>query len=243
MSNINIGENKITKNKPIGGIVNEYIKKICDNDLVNSNKSFDSKLKNIMSLTDNLIDYCIKKKIIYFIENKISYTSIVQNFKLHLTRFIKDLVDPNNEVINKYIIPTQFVDDDNISLNKMGWDNVSDLNSIMFKNFKNLNESFEKNVSFNSQLEITNYDDVDGNGDGFGLNNVDGHNGHNENEDVDVDYLLINYPANINKILPIYIKLLINQNKYLVEFTDKLISMCNVLSNQDIKYKKSNPYN
>lgn len=241
MSNTNIEQNKITKNRPIEGIVNEYIKKICDNDIVNSNKSFDSKLKNIILLTDNLIDYCIKKKIIYFIENKISYTNIVQNFKSHLTKFIKDLVDPNDEVINKYIIN---VDEDNISLNKMGWDNVSDLNSIMFKNFKNLNESFEKNVSFNSQLEITNYDDVDGNGDGFGLNNYSSNSQlqtYCNNEDN--NYSSINLSANINKILPIYIKLLINQNKYLVEFIDKLISMCDVLSNQDIKYKKSNPYN
>ena len=201
--------------KTMDKIINTYIKKICECD--NLNKTFDEKLENITLLTDNLIDYCIKKKILYFIENKISYTCIVQNFKSHLITFIKNLVDPNDDILDKYIINTQ---NDNISLSKMGWDNVSDINSIMFKNFKNLNESFEKNVSFGTQIEITNYDEGY---DGFELNKDD----KNTN----------------NKILQVYIKLLINQNKYLVEFTDKLILMCNILSEPDIKYKKLNPYN
>lgn len=224
-------------NKLVDKVINDYIKKICDNDMLN--KTFDDKLKNITILTDNLIDYCIKKKIFYFIENKISYTSIIINFKSHLTNFIRNLVDPNDEIINKYIIN---VEDDNISMGKMGWDNVSDLNSIMFKNFKNLNETFEKNVSFESQFEITNYDDGF---DGFKLNNNnsnlynDNSNSYNDN----ANNLIIDNKNVNNKILPIYIKLLINQNKYLVEFTDKLISMCNILSEPDIKYKKINPYN
>lgn len=217
------------KNKLIEKVINEYIKKICDNDMLN--KTFDDKLKNITLLTDNLIDYCIKKKIFYFIENKISYTSIVVNFKSCLTDFIRNLVDPNDEIINKYIIN---VEDDNISMGKLGWDNVSDLNSIMFKNFKNLNETFEKNVSFESHIEITNYDDGF---DGFKLNN------QSNNINYNADNLIIDNKNINNKILPIYIKLLINQNKYLVEFTDKLIYMCNILSDPDIKYKKINPYN
>jgi hypothetical protein len=168
-----------------------------------------------------------KKKILYFIENKISYTSIVVNFKSYLSKFIRDLVDPNNDIINKYIINIQ---DDNISMGKMGWDNVSDLNSIMFNNFKNLNEPFEKNVSFGNDLEITNYDEGF---DGFKLN--DNSNKHIlNNEDINISD---------DKILPIYIKLLINQNKYLIEFTDKLSYMCSILSERDIKYKKHNPYN
>lgn len=229
-------KNIIKKNtaKTIDKIINEYIKKICEFD--GSNKSFDEKLKNITILTDNLIDYCIKKKILYYIENKISYTCIVKNFKYHLTKFIKGLVDPNNDIINKYVINTQ---DDNISMGKMGWDNVSDINSIMFNNFKNLNENFEKNVSFGSEINITNYDEGYN---GFQLNVPDDvyklNELTNDNEDITFDYKEIN-----DKILPIYIKLLINQNKYMIEFTDKLISMCNVLSEYDIKYKKSNPYN
>ena len=205
-------------------IINEYIKKICDYD--NLNKTFDEKLKNITLSTDNLIDYCIKKKIFFFIENKISYTSIILNFKSYLTKFIKDLVDPNDDIINKYIINIQ---DDNMSIGKMGWDNVSDLNSIMFNNFKNLNETFQKNVSF----EMNNYDEGF---DGFRLNDTNDNTNDNINDNT-------NDNTNDNKILPIYIKLLINQNKYLIEFTDKLIIMCNILSDQDYKYKKHNPYN
>jgi hypothetical protein len=223
--------NKIDK---IDKVINEYIKKICQLD--NLNKTFDEKLKNIDDLTDNLIDFCIKKKIIYFIENKINYTNIINNFKIYLIKFIKNLVDPNNDVINKYIINN----DDNISISNLGWDNVSDLNSIMFKNYKNLNETFEKNVSFENKIEITNYDE--GN-DGFQFNksnitNINNNNNINIDIDVDIDEENIN-----NKILPIYIKLLINQNKYLIEFTDKLIKMCSILSEHDIKYKKLNPYN
>jgi hypothetical protein len=224
-----MNNNNIIKKKnrmTIEKIINEYIKKICDYD--NLNKTFDEKLKNISLSTDNLIDYCIKKKILFFIENKISYTSIVLNFKSHLTKFIKDLVDPNEDIINKYIINIQ---DDNMSIGKMGWDNVSDLNSIMFNNFKNLNETFEKNVSF----EMTNYDEGF---DGFRLNDTNNTNYTNDNtNDIPSDI------TNDNKILPIYIKLLINQNKYLIEFTDKLIIMCNILSDKDYKYKKHNPYN
>ena len=153
MSNGSIAIKKCL-NKTIEKIINEYIKKICDYD--NLNKTFDEKLKNIDELTNNLIDYCIKKKIFYFIENKISYTSIISNFKSHLVKFIKDLVDPNDDIVNRYIINIQ---DDNVSTSKMGWDNVSDLNSVMFKNYKNLNETFEKNVSFENELEINNYDE------------------------------------------------------------------------------------
>ncbi len=211
-------------NKSIEKIIDEYIKKICDYDKLN--KTFDDKLNNINLLTNNLIDYCIKKKIFYFIENKISYTSILTNFKSCLKKFIKDLVDPNDEIINKYIIN---VDDDNISMGKMGWDNISDINTVMFKNFKNLNETFEKNVSFGSNIDITNYDDGY---DGFQLNN-----NFDNNKNID-----LNNKNFDDKILPIYIKLLINQNKYLVEFTDKLMNMCDILSNQNIKYKKNNPY-
>lgn len=226
-------KNIVKKNniKTIDKVVNEYVKKICEFD--NLNKTFDEKLKNITILTDNLIDYCIKKKILYFIENKISYTSIIQNFKSHLTKFIKDIVDPSDNIITKYIINTQ---DDNMSMGKMGWDNVSDLNSIMFKNFKNLNEPFDKNVSFGTQIQITNYDEGY---DGFELNNnVCKLDELTQNEKINIDDKDID-----KKILPIYIKLLVNQNKYLIEFTDKLILMCNILSEQDIKYKKNNPYN
>ena len=238
MSSDILNKKNINSNKSIEKVINEYIKKICESD--NSSKTFDEKLKNISILTDNLIDHCIKKKIFYFIEHKISYTSIIFNFKSHLAKFIKNLVDPNDDVFNKYIIN---IDEDNISISKMGWDNVSDLNSIMFKNFKNLNESFEKNVSFNSEINITNYDEGY---QGFQLNNVPNINNNLMNVDMKEDDSIEQniYNTSINdKILPIYIKLLINQNKYLVEFTDKLIMMCNVLSNSDIKYKKQNPYN
>lgn len=229
---------KKKSSKSIDMIVNEFINKICDLNI--GTKTFDEKLNNISLLVDNLIDYCVKKKIFFFIENKIGYTNIVENFKLHLAKFIKNLVDPTNILISKYIISDA---DDNVSLNKMGWDNVSDINSVMFKNFKNLNETFEKNVSFGNDIQIVNYEEY----------NITNYDEANEGFELNRDICTIGNSTtfgeieeigdNINiRILPIYIKLLINQNKYLIEFTDKLISMCEILSNHDIKYKKLNPY-
>ena len=206
----------------IENIIGNFTKKILEIDLID--KSFDDKLKYIDLLVNNLIDYCIKKKIFYFIENKINYTNIIINFKTHLINFIKNLVDPSDTIINKYIISNNNNNNDNVSMSKLSWENVSDINSVLFNNFKKLNETFEKNVSFDN-MEITNYNDVD---DGFECNY--------ENSKI-----TNNYCINI-KNLPIYIKLLVNQKKYLIEFTDKLIYMCKILSEIDIKYKKNNPY-
>lgn len=195
-------------------IIDEYIMKICQFDKLN--KTLEEKLSNIDFLTDNLIDYCIKKKIFYFIENKINYKNIVNNFKTHLIKFIRNLVDPNNNIIKKYIVNVEELD--NVSMSKFEWDNISDINSVMFKNFKNLNESFDKNVSFKEK-------------------NTD------MNKEIETDKIFYN-EENINlKFFSLYVKLLINQNKYLVEFTFELIKMCDILSELDIKYKKHNPYN
>jgi hypothetical protein len=240
---------KINSSNKIEDVVNEYIKKIYELD--NSLKSLDDKIKQIDKLTDNLIDYCVKKKIFFYVENKINYTQIVTNFKIHLIKFIKNLVDPTNTIINKYIINSinGTTKTENNSSSNPNWDNVSDINSIMFKNFKNLNESFDKNVSFDDKIQITNYDEYS---EGFEFNlrsntnskidtsvnlnlmklaeNTDGQNNTNTLTDSHTDNLSL------------YIKILVNQNKYLVEFISKLISMCKILSDQELKYKKLNPY-
>jgi hypothetical protein len=135
----------------------------------------------------------------------------------------------------------------------------------MFKNFKKLNESFEKNVSFGNSIQITNYDEGF---DGFELNykskDFAEKNKNNYGEDdKPINYNLMNFGTtntntntNTNNNnnnnddnddddidnLPLYIKILINQNKFLVEFIEKIILMCKILSDNDIKYKKINPY-
>ena len=233
--NTNKNKNKVIDFNKTENLVNEFVTKIFDLD--KSKKSLEEKISAIDILIDNLIDFCIKKKIFFYVENKISYTNITQNFKIYLVKFIKKLIDPSGNMINKYIINNSDFGS-NINSNN-DWDNVSDINSLMFKNFKKLNESFEKNVSFkdNDNLQITNYDDGY---DGFEYNtksstintNLLNSVQNDDTEDIISDV----------KNLSLYIKILINQNKYLVEFVEKLTKMCNIISNPEIKYKKSNPF-
>lgn len=208
--------------KKLGILINNYISKILKVD--KENKTLDEKLNSITQLTDSLIDYCIKNKIIFFIENKIGYSNIVFNFKYHLATFIKNLIDPSGNIINKYI--------KNDSMDK-DWDNVSDINSLLFKNFKNMNETFQKNVTFNDINNVNN------------VNNYDDLNNPNEPNNLNENFNLITNSEKISNInnLSLYIKLLFNQQKYVIEFTDKITTMCNILANSDIKYKKINPYN
>ena len=232
----------------IEDIVNQYVKKIYELD--KSSKTLDDKIKQIDNLTDNLIDYCIKKKIFYYVENKISYNQIMLNFKNHLIGFIKNLVDPTNTIIDKYIINSknQYGKNDDININS-NWDNVSDINSLMLKNFKDLNESFDKNVSFDNNIQITNYDDFS---EGFEFNYNSTQTKSKNSNDIPINFNLVKLAEYENKSdtnnemssgsLSLYIKILVNQNKYLVEFISKLISMCKILSDQECKYKKSNPY-
>lgn len=232
---MNTNKNKVIDFNKTENLVNEFVTKIFDLD--KSKKSLEEKISAIDILIDNLIDFCIKKKIFFYVENKISYTNITQNFKIYLVKFIKKLIDPSGNMINKYIINNSDFGS-NINSNN-DWDNVSDINSLMFKNFKKLNESFEKNVSFkdNDNLQITNYDDGY---DGFEYNtksstintNLLNSVQNDDTEDIISDV----------KNLSLYIKILINQNKYLVEFVEKLTKMCNIISNPEIKYKKSNPF-
>ena len=231
--------NKVVDTDKSNFMVNEFIKKIYDLD--KSKNTLEEKITSIDNLLNNLIDYCIKKKIFYFVENKISYSNITINFKFHLIKFIKNLIDPSDNIIKKYIGSNTINDDTSNNTKKYNnpnWDNVSDINSLMFKNFKQLNESFEKNVSFQDNFQITNYDDGD---DGFECNIKSSNINSNllkiaNSQDGD-----INNELDI-KNLSLYIKILVNQNKYLVEFIDKLTQMCKILSDTEIKYKKSNPF-
>jgi hypothetical protein len=231
--------NKVVDTDKSNFMVNEFIKKIYDLD--KSKNTLEEKITSIDNLLNNLIDYCIKKKIFYFVENKISYSNITINFKFHLIKFIKNLIDPSDNIIKKYIGSNTINNDTSNNTKKYNnpnWDNVSDINSLMFKNFKQLNESFEKNVSFQDNFQITNYDDGD---DGFECNIKSSNINSNllniaNSQDED-----INNELDI-KNLSLYIKILVNQNKYLVEFIDKLTQMCKILSDTEIKYKKSNPF-
>jgi len=245
--NEKVKNEKINSANKIENIVNEYIKKIYEFD--SSLKNLDEKIKQIDKLTCNLVDYCIKKKIFYYVENKISYNQIITNFKIHLIKFIKNLVDPTNTIINKYIMNSKNKTPNTENNLNSNWDNISDINSLMFKNFKSLNESFDKNVSFRDNIQITNYDEYS---EGFDFN-IQSNNTSKIDTTVNLNLIKLagshekqNELDTQNELdienLSLYIKILINQNKYLVEFIDKLILMCRILSDNEYKYKKSNPY-
>jgi len=186
-------------------LVDNFIKKILDID--NNNHSLDDKINIINNLLDNLIDFCIKKNIFYYINNKITYSNITKNFKIHLFDYIHDLIDKDNNLINKY-----FKD-----INKNEFDNVSDINSIIFNKFKN-----NKNkVQFNDNNSILSLNDYNHN---IEFNNVDNDNFFDEIK------------------LSIYIKMLINQNKYLIDFTSKIINMCKTIYDSEQNYNPENPF-
>ena len=230
------------KHISIEKIVNKSIKQFYIFD--KKTQTFDEIITQFDLIIDNLIDYCIKKKIIYFIENKINYSNITLNFKTHLINFLAKMVDPSGIIISKYI--------DNKYIDK-----CSDLNSLIFLNFKN--KSFEKTVSFKSEQELSelseqelpeqelyeekiytmkNYNKYNN---GFDFNNSNKNNSKSNN----INQNLLNIANEINidiSNLSIYIKLLIDQKKYLIEFTNELVRMCKILSDSNIKYLKSSPY-
>ena len=129
-------KDKFNINK-LENIIDNYIKEIYQLD--KSHKTLENKLTIIDNLTNNLIDYCIKKKIFFYVYNNITNPSIINNFKIHLVKFIKKLVDPSDNIISKYIIINENDSNKSGSLNNSNWDNISDVNSLIFKNFKKLN--------------------------------------------------------------------------------------------------------
>jgi len=219
----------------ITSLVDNFIKRILN--LENNKSSLEEKVIDINNLLDNLIDYCIKKKIYYYIENKIGYTKIVNNFKSHLITYILNLLNNNSNIISKYI-------NDNIEL-----DNYSDINSLLFNKFKNnINNhvSFRDNISLIENKDnsdtLFNYDDNRGDN-YFEFNYENTQNNlqedkinNKQNDNIDINEL------NDKTKLGLYIKILLSQNKYLIEFTDKLIEMCNITMNDNIEYNVNNPY-
>lgn len=228
------GINKFNKSEHF---VNEFIKKIYELDKLNN--TLEEKINLIDILVNNLIDFCIKKKIFYFIENKITYTNISTNFKSYLALFLKNLIDPSNNIINDYIMTNYESDLDSKSNSNVN--NISDINSLILKNYKKIGESSKKNVSFGDELQITNYDEIC-NDNNFEYNDFSKLNNLCDKSDKSAKFVNLKNKYDDSKYLSLYIKILINQNKYLVEFIDKLNQMCKILSDPDIEYNKYCPF-
>lgn len=298
-------------------LIDNFVKKILE--IEDSIGNLEQKVNSINELLYNLIDFCIKKKIYFYIENNIGYNKIINSFKHNLIKFIQKLIDPSNNLISKYI---QKLNED---LN-----NYSDINSLLFRKFKsasidetepelesksepepkpkpepepksnlkNTKSDKKKSVSISDSINIIGYDD---NNDGFEFNsnyfndndsysklfpktfldvktkstklskilNSDDSNDSTESDESDksdksdkseqednnslldkqidkqIDKQdnsseLFDYEEN-NK-LGLYIKVLLSQNKHIVEFVEKLNGMCKIISDPDIKYNPDNPF-
>ena len=117
-------------------VIDNFIKKILfleqKNDITIS-----TQIKEINVLLSNLIDYCIKQKVSYYIDNEIGYNKINDLFRKSLYKYLKNIVDP----------------DDNI-----------DTTNLEYKSLKNEienNKNSGTKVSFNNEVNIIKYDEFD----------------------------------------------------------------------------------
>ena len=140
-----------------------------------------------------------KKKIFYYIENKIKYNDIVNYFKNNLCDFLKLKTDPEGNLFKQYC------ENDFNNL-----DNFSDINSLLFTKFKSTSK---KNVIFSDNVTFMN-DEI------CFDNNIDSR-------------YILKSDNEINKNLPIYIKFILSQNKYIVEFIEYLTNLCDDISNNE----------
>ena len=159
--------NLLMKTK-INILIDNFVKKILE--IENSSNNLENKINSINELLNNLLDFCIKKKIYFYIENNIGYNKIINLFKFHLIKFIQKLIDPSDNLVSKYIQ----------KLNE-NLDNYSDINSLLFKKFKseemnkdndyniitkntnttkNTNKSTNKNINNKSNNKNTNNDNI-----------------------------------------------------------------------------------
>lgn len=244
-------------NKPnkINELVDNFIKKILI--LEKDSSTLETKVNQIDELLDSLIDYCIKKKIYFYIEKKIGYKQIIQTFKLYLCKFLQKLIDPTNNIISKYID----------KLESENFDNYSDINSLLFRKFKSglvseskskseyKSESLNKNVSFREDISIIGYDDSEGFDFNYVSNNKsrkklqsDSSSTSNNSSNSDSSSNSNNSSNSQNSDcldkdkLSLYIKILLSQNKNVNEFTEKIRYMCNIISEKGIDCNKSNPF-
>lgn len=274
-------------------LIDNFIKKILE--IENDSVNLEEKINSINKLLDNLIDFCIKNKIYYYIQNNIGYNQIVNTFKFHLNKFIRKLIDPTDKLVTEYI--------EKINENL---DSYSDINSLLFRKFKahetlEIKESIIKpkeiqeetketkeKVKFNDEIDIIGYDygyDY-GNEMKFNYNTIDSdneslsklfpktytnvktsinsekklsqilnsdeseennnsneledNNNSNKSEDIFDPDNTLDYEEN-NK-LSLYIKIMLSQDKHMLEFIEKLNAMCKIISDPEIEYNHTDPY-
>jgi hypothetical protein len=199
-------------------LIDSFIEKIV---LVSkSSDNLEEKTNSINELLINIIDYCIKKNIYFFIKNKIKYTTINNIFKNNLINYIKDIINDDNSDIIKYIDTTE-------DLN-----NFSDINSLLLNEYKkeeNTKVSFRDNISLvtdNTNYDKNNSDNSDNS------NNSD--NSYNKKKYSVKHVKLSDTVSNNNQNnLSLHIILLVSQNNSLIidKFKNELLNITENLCN------------
>lgn len=162
----------------------------------NSNVSLDKKINGISLLINGLINFFVMKKISHYAEKSLS-----------LTFGFSDVANNFKIELSKNVKRILLLSNKNINLtildtyisNVENKESNNDINlNTLNKYIENSKNNSKKNVSFSDMVEVLGED----------YNEID-----------------INENNNIN-YLPYYIKILLNDNKYISEFTDKISFLC-----------------
>lgn len=216
-SNIEISE----KNNSSGN-VDLFIKKVYELCLYpNFNQFIDLTNK----LIDSLIDICIKKKINYFINNHISFSSIKSNFKLELEKSLLEYARNIYPHIDSNITNI-FIDNLQNTNSSDYWNNIIDILS---------KKSSSKNkVSFNPTATEYTYEATE-------TNNI-----KSKKKSKSIKIMLFENEnqteITVEQKISIYLKIIFTDKIYVDDFSNKLYSMCSVLNDSNINYDIYNPY-
>jgi hypothetical protein len=218
--NTKVSRNPVNKTKIL---IDNFIEKIVS--INNSTKNLEEKISIVNDLLNNIIDYCIKKNIYFFINNDIKYNTICELFKEYLIIFIKNFFDNNN---NKNIL-------EYIENNVENYDNYSSINSLILHEYKKEQFENKKNnkVSFRDNISLVTSNNNEDNSD---------NSNNSENNNIKYNVTHIKMPDNLSTLslntkLGLYIMMLLDQNMIFEnsKFLDKLMNLCEELQNFDNK--------
>jgi hypothetical protein len=161
------------QNNNLNNIVDLFIKKNKKNVSITK---FTLYIEQTTNLIDSLIDICIKNKIIFWIDNKISFSSIKKKFKLQLENILLSCVQKkyhsiknniNNVILQDLNNWTYFIDI--ISINKIknkvsfnpisteyNYNELSNSVKIVLHNSKENNLSIEQTISIYMKIIFMN---------------------------------------------------------------------------------------
>lgn len=199
-------------------IVNNFINKIKNNlEEENLQKSFEK----INNLIDSLIDLCIKKKISYFIDNKISFTSIKINFKIELENILLEIL--KNKYSNIETELNNLIQDDFINIK-----NNNEFNEVLYKFTTN---NSKNKVKFNNVASEYRFKDKENNK----INKK-------KIKSIKINFFEENKELSLDNKLVILLKTLFIEEENLKIFEKKILNICKIIHDLDIEYNILQPY-